>query len=441
MILFPVQVNNMGWENLSIDDIFILQKQKSFESKLFTNIMGTLTSIMDYSQLPFRLIIFRDQTTYAIASSDSQKGLEKDLKSLKEDVLTQLNDLEDKEDRCNYVYTKLMSMNSSNKDVNVLNAERTFHELFQINQEEKLVAYYSCSYKLSQGWMYISHNYLCYYSFIMGQEIKETIKLKDIQQISKDNAVKNLVSGGIQIIAADKTYHFINLFHLQETIEVLESLGTKAVERLLKTAAADSLPGQNLSNMHSDRKKQDNSEIDVKKERKDQTLRFNYNLPDSEHVILDGTCNVNQGKFINLFGYFALSETFFCFTAQHKELTFVLPLFVVRTVERRESDESQRLPGVLLIKTFHYLWLSFIFMGNSECTGKQLEDKFLKLFLQRLKQQKPIVNRVSVFVCNLKSQQDYLASINRSIRTPSNAQPNLGEVYGYPTSESYLSLI
>ena len=432
MILYPVQVNNMGWENLSIDDIFILQKQKSFESKLFTNIMGTLTSIMDYSQLPFRLVIFRDSNTYIIASSDSQKGLENDLNSLKEQILTQLKDLEDKEDRSNYVYTKLMSRNSTGKDVNVLNAENAFHEVFKISEDEKLVAYYSCSYKLSQGWLYISHNYLAYYSFIMGQEIKEIIKLKDIQQISKDNAVKNLVSGGIQITGADdKQYHFVNLFHLQETIEVLESLGTKAVERMLKTAAADSLPGQNIMSIHNHKEMLGSSDIDVKKEKKDLNLRFSYNLPDSEHVLLDGHVNVNQGQFINLFGHFSLSETFFTFTAQHKELQFVLPLFTVRKVERHDSS-ADNIVGIITLQTFHFLKLSFMFMGNSDFTGKQLEDKFLKLFLSRLKEQKPIIKRVAVFVNNLQSQIDYLTQIKHKIKNTPEIQKSLSTVHGYP---------
>eukprot|EP00834_Sanchytrium_tribonematis_P006899 NODE_556_length_6108_cov_1.468464.p2 type:complete len:438 gc:universal NODE_556_length_6108_cov_1.468464:3745-2432(-) len=437
MILFPQAVSNIGWENSLVDDVFIFQKQKSFESKLFTNIMGTLKSIMDYSQLPFRMVISRDSNTYIVASNDSLKGLEKDLKNMKDNILTQLTELEDKDDRSNYVFTKLMSMNSSGKDVSVLNAERAFHELFKISEEEKLVAYYSCSFSMSQGWLYISHNYICYYSFLMGQEIKEVIRMKDIQQITKDNAVKNLVSGGIQITASDKQYHFVNLFHLQETVEVLESLGTKAVERMLKTAAADSLPGQNFSSKEGDKKKQDMSDIDVKKEKKDFNMRMSYNLPDSEHVLLDGSCNVNQGKFVNLFGHFALSETFFCFTAQHKELMFVLPLFVVRKVERSDTEEKERQPGIISIQTFHYLKLSFMFMGNPELTGKELEDKFLRLFLQRLKEQKPIVKSVSSFVSTLQTQHDYLERLNRRIKNKDTTfQPNLASEFGYPYNES-----
>lgn len=49
-----------------------------------------------------------------------------------------------------------------------------FHRLFGMPEEEKLVNYYSCSYWKGkvprQGWMYLSINHLCFYSFLMGRE-------------------------------------------------------------------------------------------------------------------------------------------------------------------------------------------------------------------------------------------------------------------------------
>lgn len=49
-----------------------------------------------------------------------------------------------------------------------------FHKLFGMPEEEKLVNYYSCSYWKGkvprQGWVYLSINHLCFYSFLMGRE-------------------------------------------------------------------------------------------------------------------------------------------------------------------------------------------------------------------------------------------------------------------------------
>lgn len=49
-----------------------------------------------------------------------------------------------------------------------------FRKLFGMPEEEKLVNYYSCSYWKGkvprQGWLYLSINHLCFYSYLLGKE-------------------------------------------------------------------------------------------------------------------------------------------------------------------------------------------------------------------------------------------------------------------------------
>lgn len=51
-----------------------------------------------------------------------------------------------------------------------------FERCFGIPDQEKLVTYYSCSYWRGrvpcQGWLYLSTNFLSFYSFILGSECK-----------------------------------------------------------------------------------------------------------------------------------------------------------------------------------------------------------------------------------------------------------------------------
>lgn len=51
-----------------------------------------------------------------------------------------------------------------------------FEKWFELPPEEKLVTYYSCSYwrgKMPcQGWLYLSTNFMCFYSYMLGAEGK-----------------------------------------------------------------------------------------------------------------------------------------------------------------------------------------------------------------------------------------------------------------------------
>lgn len=53
-------------------------------------------------------------------------------------------------------------------------AELKMRRLFGMPEEEKLVNYYSCSTWKGrvprQGWLYLSVNHLCFYSFLLGKE-------------------------------------------------------------------------------------------------------------------------------------------------------------------------------------------------------------------------------------------------------------------------------
>lgn len=52
-----------------------------------------------------------------------------------------------------------------------------FEKCFGLPEQEKLVTYYSCSYWKGrvpcQGWLYLSTNFLSFYSFLLGAEGKQ----------------------------------------------------------------------------------------------------------------------------------------------------------------------------------------------------------------------------------------------------------------------------
>ena len=54
-----------------------------------------------------------------------------------------------------------------------------------------------------QGWLYLSENYLCFYSYLLGVETKLFVELKDIKTLSKEKVAGGLLSNSIRITTVD----------------------------------------------------------------------------------------------------------------------------------------------------------------------------------------------------------------------------------------------
>lgn len=63
-------------------------------------------------------------------------------------------------------------------------AHLRFEKWFELPPEEKLVTYYSCSYWKGkvpcQGWLYLSTNFLCFYSYLLGAEGKPFLAIHNM---------------------------------------------------------------------------------------------------------------------------------------------------------------------------------------------------------------------------------------------------------------------
>lgn len=61
---------------------------------------------------------------------------------------------------------------------------------------------YSCSCNSRQGWMYISENYVGFYSYLLGFELKILVELKNIKDIIKE-PIRKLFRHSMRIITKD----------------------------------------------------------------------------------------------------------------------------------------------------------------------------------------------------------------------------------------------
>ncbi|KAL1916336.1 uncharacterized protein VTP21DRAFT_5953 [Calcarisporiella thermophila] len=389
----PVDITiNPFWDTVRTNDHFLLQRTKG-GSGMLKSVLGTIQNVFEIKQPPFRILFRRDVNapSLLIAVSESESQILQAWTWIETNLLEKLDVLEDPAEKENWIVTKINFIVSEtgigddelSADEKLRSASRAFRQTFSMPANERLVSFYSCSYHrhfLNQGWMYISENYLCFYSYVLGMETKLVLELKDIQDLKKERSKRGVFSDSLRIIMKDKTEHgFSNLFHRDETYDTLVELTSLSMQRLLKNTALEmASSGTSLHDVDAEAAMGDsNSLADVKdtlervqltrpfkqgleEQKRDNNFRLRFNLPVTEHLMVESkavfSLPLSDGRVEVANGRLFLSETFLTFAADEREpVSFVLPLYTVRRVERLQTKSHLY---ALSIITWHHMKLN-----------------------------------------------------------------------------------
>ncbi|ORX58362.1 TBC-domain-containing protein [Piromyces finnis] len=426
-----------SWETLKINELFILQKSVA-QVGLFWK---TLQNVFDTKQPPFRIVLKSSQNEFGqvIAVGNTKEEIEKDWKYIIDNFMPAVEKYEDFDDKESFILYKLGFLLSSvneheMSDSKFRNACNVFKTLFNIPESEELLNFYSCSYDnqiFNQGWMYISRNFVCFYSFILGNETKITIPLKDIELISKISSRSGVFNNCISIVTKDQQeYVFSNLFHREQTYQLLDELTQRTMDRLLKsTSKVDQVPGlsyNDISTRNDTISEKDKKPIDVKDlqaQRQNAEFRRLFNLPEEEDLkcVSFAILSISTNSTIKSSGQFFLSKTFLCFYSSNKpQLYLVLPYFVIKRVEKANTTNNNIVS--LIITTYHKIKLTFeLFSVRQQ----------VNLVCSTLKDQlKGNISKMSIsknFISNLSSEELLISNVI--------SKKCLGEKYGYIKSK------
>ncbi|KAJ1504605.1 hypothetical protein HMI54_006787, partial [Coelomomyces lativittatus] len=384
---------------------------------------------------------------------------------MEDNVLEELSELTELEERENFILTKVQAIvseldannDTSTSDEKLKRASRTWINLFDIPENEKLVNFYSCSFKqngMQQGWMYVSPNYLAFYSFMLGKETKLFIEMKDIMQLSKEKSKRGFLNDSIRITLKDQqVLFFSNMFHRDDAHELIESFCATAMQRLLKSntstspgKAIESIPmttsAASVSTTFSITTDGSSSSIDttstsapsvsvspspsvhqgrqdaIKRQKRDGQFTSLFCLPTSEHLLMTCDCIFSMMSLPESFGLIYLSTTFLCFMSERQDVSFCLPLFAIRKVEKLHSNRD----FLMSIETLHKLSLQLsLHLSKSEFAQFCV---FLQEGLQKA---------ANLHIANLKSFIDTCTTeaLNAGRK---NAEPHgLGIQFGFPS--------
>ncbi|XP_048461007.1 TBC1 domain family member 8B isoform X1 [Rhincodon typus] len=239
------------WLTEKTHKYFVLQRRRGYGEGgggLTGLLVGTLDTVFDSTSkvAPYRILhqTPESQVYWSIACGANSEEINKHWEWLEHNVMAILPVFDSNEDITSFVQGKirgLIAEESQSASIKEEDDPEKFREAllkfdkwFGLPEQEKLVTYYSCNYWSGrvpcQGWLYLSTNFLSFYSFFLGKEVKIVISWDEISKLEKTMSV--ILSESIHIHSHGEDYYFSMFVHFNETFLLMEQLADYAVKRL-----------------------------------------------------------------------------------------------------------------------------------------------------------------------------------------------------------------
>ncbi|XP_053129554.1 TBC1 domain family member 8B [Hemicordylus capensis] len=251
------------WALERSNEYFVLQRRRGYGEEggggggLAGLLVGTLDAVLDSTSkvAPFRILHQTpdSQVYWSIACGASREEITEHWEWLEQNVMKTLSVFDSSEDITSFVQGKIRGLIAEEGKGSLIKEEDPekfreahlkFEKCFGLAQQEKLVTYYSCSYWRGrvpcQGWLYLSTNFLSFYSFLLGAEVKLILSWDEISKLEKTSNV--ILTESIHVCAHGEDHYFSMFMHISETFLLMEQLALFAVRRLFDKETFESDP-------------------------------------------------------------------------------------------------------------------------------------------------------------------------------------------------------
>ncbi|XP_049576264.1 TBC1 domain family member 9 [Syngnathus scovelli] len=380
------------WITERANPYFILQKRKGHGGEgggLAGLLVGTLDVVLDSSArvAPYRILYQTPDTLsyWIIAHGTSRKEITEHWEWLEHNMLQTLSIFENENDITTFVKGKVQGIIAEyNKNHDAKEDDDTdkfkeasskFRKLFGMPDEEKLVNYYSCSYWKGkvprQGWLYLSINHLCFYSYLLGKEVKLVVRWADITQLEKSATL--LLPDGIKVSTRSQEHVFSVFLNINETFKLAEQLANIAMRQLLDNKGFEedrSLPKLKKKSP----KKVSALKRDLDARAKSERYRALFRLPKDEKLDGHTDCTLwTPFSKMHILGQMFVSTNYICFTSKEEmQCSLIIPLREVTIVEK--ADSSNVLPSPVSISTKNRMTFLFANLKDRDFLVQRISD-------------------------------------------------------------------
>uniref|UniRef100_A0A2K5TLT2 TBC1 domain family member 9B n=1 Tax=Macaca fascicularis TaxID=9541 RepID=A0A2K5TLT2_MACFA len=381
-------------------NFFVLQRRRGHGKGggLTGLLVGTLDVVLDSSArvAPYRILhqTQDSQVYWTVACGSSRKEITKHWEWLENNLLQTLSIFDSEEDITTFVKGKIHGIIAEeNKNLQpqgdedpgkFKEAELKMRKQFGMPEGEKLVNYYSCSYWKGrvprQGWLYLTVNHLCFYSFLLGKEVSLVVQWVDITRLEKNATL--LFPESIRVDTRDQELFFSMFLNIGETFKLMEQLANLAMRQLLdsegfledKVLPRPVRPHRNISALKRD--------LDARA--KNECYRATFRLPRDERLDGHTSCTLwTPFNKLHIPGQMFISNNYICFASKEEDAChLIIPLREVTIVEK--ADSSSVLPSPLSISTKSKMTFLFANLKDRDFLVQRISD-----FLQKTPSKQP----------------------------------------------------
>ncbi|KAM6474578.1 TBC1 domain family member 9B isoform 2-T2 [Liasis olivaceus] len=389
-----VLLANALWITERANPFFLLQRRRGHGKGggLTGLLVGTLDVVLDSSArvAPYRILhqTQDSQIYWAVACGSSRQEITEHWEWLENNLLQTLAIFDNEEDITTFVKGKIHGIIAEeNKNQQpqgeedpgkFKEAELKMRKQFGMPEVEKLVNYYSCSYWKGrvprQGWLYLTVNHLCFYSFLLGKEVTLIVQWVDVTQLEKNATL--LFPECIKVSTRDSELYFSMFLNINETFKLMEQLANIAMRQLFdnKSFTEDMLfpkPSKPLKNISALKR-------DLDARAKNEWYRATFRLPKDERLDGHTDCTLwTPFNKIHILGQMFVSNNYICFASKAEEAChLIIPLREVTIVEK--ADSSSILPSPLSISTRSKMTFLFANLKDRDFLVQRISD-----FLQK----------------------------------------------------------